>query len=138
MLTEQLGRSVGLRDPRWLTRFSDAARQADRYVAGRVVLAGDAAHIHPPAGAVGVNVAAADAVNLGWKPAATALGHAPDACWTATTRSGTRPGRGCCGTRARRRSPGGAIPVSARCGTCSASSPACRRSASTSPRWRPA
>lgn len=78
VLDDVLGRSVRLRDPRWLTRFSDAARQAERYVAGRVVLAGDAAHIHPPAGAVGVNVALADAVNLGWKLAATALGHAPD------------------------------------------------------------
>ncbi|MFF3444963.1 FAD-dependent monooxygenase [Streptosporangium sp. NPDC002721] len=78
LLDEELGRPVRLREPRWLTRFSDAARQADRYVAGRVVLAGDAAHIHPPAGAVGVNVALADAVNLGWKLAATALGHAPD------------------------------------------------------------
>ncbi|MCG5215713.1 FAD-dependent monooxygenase [Streptosporangium soli] len=78
VLDETLGRPVGLADPRWLTRFSNAARQADRYVADRVVLAGDAAHIHPPAGAVGVNVALADAVNLGWKLAATTLGHAPD------------------------------------------------------------
>ncbi|MCK2244377.1 MULTISPECIES: FAD-dependent monooxygenase [unclassified Crossiella] len=78
VLNEVLGHPVQLRNPRWLTRFSDAARQADRYVAGRVVLAGDAAHIHPPAGAVGVNVALADAVNLGWKLAATALGRAPD------------------------------------------------------------
>ena len=78
VLNATLGRPVGLANPRWLTRFSDAARQADRYTAGRVVLAGDAAHIHPPAGAVGVNVALADAVNLGWKLAATVLGHAPD------------------------------------------------------------
>ncbi|MGR6920156.1 FAD-dependent monooxygenase [[Actinomadura] parvosata] len=78
LLAGQLGRPVELREPRWLTRFGDAARLAERYVAGRVVLAGDAAHIHPPTGAVGVNVALADAVNLGWKLAATALGRAPD------------------------------------------------------------
>ncbi len=78
VLADTLARAVVLREPRWLTRFSDAARQAEWYVAGRAVLAGDAAHIHPPAGAVGVNVALADAVNLGWKLAATVLGHAPD------------------------------------------------------------
>ncbi|MER6914568.1 FAD-dependent monooxygenase [Streptomyces sp. NPDC000594] len=78
VLDTVLGRRVGLTAPRWLSRFSDAARLADRYVSGRVVLAGDAAHIHPPAGAVGVDVALADAVNLGWKLAATVLGHAPD------------------------------------------------------------
>jgi 2-polyprenyl-6-methoxyphenol hydroxylase-like FAD-dependent oxidoreductase len=72
-----LGRHVGLIRPRWLTRFGDAARQAERYVAGHVLLAGDAAHIHPPAGAVGVNVAIDDAMNLGWKLAATLRGRAP-------------------------------------------------------------
>jgi 2-polyprenyl-6-methoxyphenol hydroxylase-like FAD-dependent oxidoreductase len=73
-----LGRHVALTAPRWLTRFGDAARLADRYVADRVILAGDAAHIHPPAGAVGVNVAIDDAMNLGWKLAATIRGWAPD------------------------------------------------------------
>jgi hypothetical protein len=66
-----LDRHVELAEPRWLTRFGDAARQAERYIDGRVILAGDAAHIHPPAGAIGVNVAIDDAFNLGWKLAAT-------------------------------------------------------------------
>ncbi|MFE2409300.1 FAD-dependent monooxygenase [Kitasatospora sp. NPDC059408] len=74
---EALGRHVELRAPRWLTRFGDAARQAAEYVRGRTVLAGDAAHIHPPAGAIGVNLALDDAFNLGWKLAATVRGTAP-------------------------------------------------------------
>ncbi|MEV8046880.1 FAD-dependent monooxygenase [Streptomyces griseoluteus] len=74
---DALGRHVGLRAARWLTRFGNAARQAAEYVRGRVVLAGDAAHIHPPAGAIGVNVALDDAFNLGWKLAATVRGTAP-------------------------------------------------------------
>ncbi|AZM58329.1 MULTISPECIES: FAD-dependent monooxygenase [unclassified Streptomyces] len=74
---DALGRHVGLRSARWLTRFGDAARQAAEYVRGRVVLAGDAAHIHPPAGAIGVNVALDDAFNLGWKLAACVRGTAP-------------------------------------------------------------
>ncbi|MEU8634958.1 FAD-dependent monooxygenase [Amycolatopsis sp. NPDC048633] len=73
-----LGRHVELREPRWLTRFGDAARLATHYREGRVLLAGDAAHIHPPAGAIGVNVALDDAFNLGWKLAATVLGTAPE------------------------------------------------------------
>ncbi len=73
-----LGRHVPLRNPRWLSRFGDAARLASRYREGRVLLAGDAAHIHPPAGAIGVNVALDDAFNLGWKLAATVRGTAPE------------------------------------------------------------
>lgn len=72
-----LGRDVPMANPRWLTRFGDAARQAERYVTGRVVLAGDAAHIHPPAGAQGLNVGIQDAFNLGWKLAAAVRGWAP-------------------------------------------------------------
>lgn len=74
---DALGRHVELRAARWLTRFGNAARQATEYVRGRVILAGDAAHIHPPAGAIGVNLALDDAFNLGWKLAATVLGRGP-------------------------------------------------------------
>ncbi|MFC0549073.1 FAD-dependent monooxygenase [Kutzneria chonburiensis] len=76
---EALGRHVELANPRWLTRFGNAARQAADYRSGRVLLAGDAAHIHPPAGAQGVNVAIADAMNLGWKLAAAVHGWASGA-----------------------------------------------------------
>jgi 2-polyprenyl-6-methoxyphenol hydroxylase-like FAD-dependent oxidoreductase len=77
VLDTTLGRDVEIRRARWLTRFGDAARQAEEYVRGRIILAGDAAHIHPPAGAIGVNVALDDAFNLGWKLAATVRGTAP-------------------------------------------------------------
>ncbi|EOD69873.1 FAD-dependent monooxygenase [Amycolatopsis vancoresmycina] len=73
-----LGLHVELREPRWLSRFGDAARLASKYREGRVLLAGDAAHIHPPAGAIGVNVALDDSFNLGWKLAATVRGTAPE------------------------------------------------------------
>ncbi len=76
-VSRALGRDVEMTEPRWLTRFGDAARQAEHYVSGRVVLAGDAAHIHPPAGAQGLNVGLQDAFNLGWKLAATVHGWAP-------------------------------------------------------------
>src|SRR4030095_16370701 len=73
-----LGRDVALVRPRWLTRFGDAARLAERYRAGRVLLARDAAHVHPPAGAQGLNVGLQDAFNLGWKLAAVVRDAAPD------------------------------------------------------------
>ncbi|KAA0081778.1 FAD-binding protein [Mycolicibacterium sp. P9-64] len=60
------------------SRFSDAARQVENYRDGRVFFAGDAAHIHMPFGGQGVNLGIQDAVNLGWKLAATARGWAPD------------------------------------------------------------
>jgi hypothetical protein len=72
-----LGREVTLKSPRWLTRFGNAARLAEHYRLGRVLVAGDAAHVHPPAGAQGLNVGLHDAFNLGWKLAAEVAGHAP-------------------------------------------------------------
>jgi 2-polyprenyl-6-methoxyphenol hydroxylase-like FAD-dependent oxidoreductase len=61
------GTDYGVHDPAWISRFNDAARQAAAYRAGRVLLAGDAAHIHYPAGGQGLNLGVQDAVNLGWK-----------------------------------------------------------------------
>jgi rifampicin monooxygenase len=72
------GTDFGVHSPRWLSRFGDATRQADRYRAGRVLLAGDAAHIHPPVGGQGLNLGVQDAVNLGWKLAAEVNGWAPE------------------------------------------------------------
>lgn len=62
----------------WLSSFTDATRQVTEYRRGRVLLAGDAAHIHLPAGGQGLSVGVQDAVNLGWKLAATIKGRAPD------------------------------------------------------------
>ncbi|MEX0168096.1 rifampin monooxygenase [Streptomyces sp. LMG1-1-1.1] len=72
------GTDFGVHSPRWLSRFGDATRQADRYRVGRVLLAGDAAHIHPPTGGQGLNLGVQDAFNLGWKLAAEVNGWAPD------------------------------------------------------------
>jgi 2-polyprenyl-6-methoxyphenol hydroxylase-like FAD-dependent oxidoreductase len=71
------GTDFGVHSPRWVSRFGDATRLAERYRVGRVLLAGDAAHIHPPAGGQGLNVGVQDAVNLGWKLAAQIRGWAP-------------------------------------------------------------
>lgn len=72
------GTDFGAHSPRWLSRFGDATRQAERYRAGRVLLAGDAAHIHPPTGGQGLNLGVQDAFNLGWKLAAEVNGWAPE------------------------------------------------------------
>ena len=72
------GTDFGARSPRWLSRFGDATRQAERYRTGRVLLAGDAAHIHPPTGGQGLNLGVQDAFNLGWKLAAEVNGWAPE------------------------------------------------------------
>ncbi len=71
------GTDFGVHSPRWLSRFGDATRLAERYRAGRVLLAGDAAHVHPPLGGQGLNLGIQDAFNLGWKLAAEIAGWAP-------------------------------------------------------------
>jgi hypothetical protein len=73
------GQDFGLRRARWLSRFTDATRQAASYRSGRVLLAGDAAHIHSPMGGQGLNLGLHDAVNLGWKLAQVVRGTSPEA-----------------------------------------------------------
>ena len=71
------GESIHGGQARWVSSFTDATRQASEYRRGRVLLAGDAAHIHLPAGGQGLSIGVQDAVNLGWKLAATVSGWAP-------------------------------------------------------------
>jgi 2-polyprenyl-6-methoxyphenol hydroxylase-like FAD-dependent oxidoreductase len=73
-----LGTDFGLQEARWMSRFHSDERQAPHYRVGRVFLAGDAAHVHSPAGGQGMNTGLQDAANLGWKLAAAAAGWAPD------------------------------------------------------------
>ena len=72
------GTDFGVHSPRFVSRFGDATRLAERYRTGRVLLAGDAAHIHPPLGGQGLNLGIQDAFNLGWKLAAEVNGLAPE------------------------------------------------------------
>ncbi|MFD5078084.1 FAD-dependent monooxygenase [Streptomyces sp. NPDC058371] len=71
-----LGRDYGMHDARWMSRFHSDERQASAYRVGRVFLAGDAAHVHTPAGGQGMNTGLQDAANLGWKLAAVLDGYA--------------------------------------------------------------
>ena len=73
-----LGTDFGMHDARWMSRFHSDERQVPHYRVGRVFLAGDAAHVHSPAGGQGMNTGLQDAANLGWKLAAAAQGWAPD------------------------------------------------------------
>ncbi|MFF9011370.1 FAD-dependent monooxygenase [Streptomyces sp. NPDC014870] len=71
------GDDISCGDPLWLNSFGDACRQVSRYRAGRILLAGDAAHVQMPVGGQALNLGLQDAVNLGWKLAAEVRGDAP-------------------------------------------------------------
>ncbi len=72
------GTDFGVHSPTWISRFTDMTRQAASYRHGRVLLAGDAAHVHPPQGGQGLNTGVQDAVNLGWKLALVVNKTSPD------------------------------------------------------------
>jgi len=72
------GTDYGVRSPTWISRFTDMTRQAAAYRAGRVLLAGDAAHVHPPDGGQGLQLGVQDAVNLGWKLAQVVSRTSPE------------------------------------------------------------
>ncbi|HLG70791.1 MAG TPA: FAD-dependent monooxygenase [Chloroflexota bacterium] len=77
-LVAAYGRDFGVHSPSSLSRFTDMARQAAAYRSGRVLLAGDAAHVHYPTGGQGLNIGLQDAVNLGWKLAQVVKGISPE------------------------------------------------------------
>jgi 2-polyprenyl-6-methoxyphenol hydroxylase-like FAD-dependent oxidoreductase len=72
------GTDYGIHSPTWISRFTDMTRQAASYRDGRVLLAGDAAHVHSPAGGQGLNIGVQDAVNLGWKLAQVVKRTSPE------------------------------------------------------------
>lgn len=88
-LTVVYGTALGIHNPAWISRFADATRQAAAYRYRRVLLAGDAAHIHHPAGGQGIGLGDQDAVNSGGSSPSSRTSH-PTASLTPITRSGTR------------------------------------------------
>lgn len=78
LLVAAYGTDFGAHSPSFISRFSDMARQAATYRKGRVLLAGDAAHVHSPSGGQGLNLGVQDAVNLGWKLAQVVHGTSPE------------------------------------------------------------
>jgi 2-polyprenyl-6-methoxyphenol hydroxylase-like FAD-dependent oxidoreductase len=78
LLVAVYGTDYGIHSPTWITRFTDVSRQAAAYRKGRILLAGDAAHVHSPVGGQGLNTGVQDAVNLGWKLAQVVKGISPE------------------------------------------------------------
>ena len=78
LLIAACGTDFGVHSPTWISRFTDMTRQAATYRRGRVLLAGDAAHVHSPIGGQGLSTGVQDAVNLGWKLAQVIKGTSPD------------------------------------------------------------
>jgi 2-polyprenyl-6-methoxyphenol hydroxylase-like FAD-dependent oxidoreductase len=98
-MTAVWGTDFGVHDARWISRFTDAAGQAASYRERRVLLAGDAAHVHSPVGGQGLTTGVQDAVNLGWKLPRSCRASRRTARWTATGPSGTLSPHPCCKRR---------------------------------------
>ena len=90
------GTDYGIHSPTWITRFTDMTRQAAAYPDRRVLLAGDAAHVHYPAGGQGLNTGVQDAVNLGWKLAQVVKRTSPDSLLDTYPPSAIRSLSVCC------------------------------------------
>ena len=93
LVDERAPEPVPVSDPAWLATFRCQRRSTHVYRRGRVMLAGDAVHVHSPAGGQGMNTGIMDAHNLAWKLALVASGHAPERLLD-TYGAGTRPGGG--------------------------------------------
>ena len=96
------GTDYGVHRPTWISRFTDAARQAKAYRDQRVLLAGDAAHVHNPVGGQGLNTGVQDAVNLGWKLAQVVKETSPDSLLDTYHAERHPVAAACCATRSRR------------------------------------
>jgi 3-(3-hydroxy-phenyl)propionate hydroxylase len=92
-LVASYGTDYGVHSPTWISRFTDTCRQAAPYREGRVLLAGDAAHVHGPQGGQGLNIGVQDAVNLGWKLAQVVKGISTQSLRDTTTPNDTRSAR---------------------------------------------
>ena len=93
------GTDYGIHSPTWISRFTDATRQAEAYRKGRVLVAGDAAHIHPPDGGQGLQTGVQDAMNLGWKLAQVVKGISPESLLDTYHAERHPVAPGCCATR---------------------------------------
>lgn len=112
-----LGKDFGMYDARWMSRFHSDERQAPAYRVGRVFLAGDAAHVHTPAGGQGMNTGLQDAANLSWKLAQVINGHAAPGLLDTYQAERHPVGRPCCAAAAASSaSPWPSAPGSWRCG----------------------
>ena len=90
MVAERTGRNdIIIRSVSWASAYDMNARLADHYRIGRIFIAGDAAHVHPPSGGQGLNTSLQDAYNLGWKLAALRTARRTR-CWTPTKESAGR------------------------------------------------